>query len=293
VTQTPRRNPSRATERRSAPLRGLAYLFNRWILNSSYLLADVPAMNLRLKVRTRDVIGRHLYKYRQYEPELTAFLRDNLRLQPRDVVLDIGANLGWYSLLAERLAPAGADIFAFEPDPENYKLLTDNLRLNDAAKVTPLQKAVAERDGTLQLHRYKDSNLGRHSLLPINAGEAIDVPAVTLDGFWRSTGLGDRIPRLVKIDVEGYELPALRGARQVLSRCPLLLAEYSPTFMRAGGIAPGDLLDYLCGLAMVPFELADGELKRVDPDALRCSERHTNLFWRRQDTLPGNAAICG
>jgi FkbM family methyltransferase len=272
-------------------LRGLAYLVNRWVLNQSHLIASVPALDLRFKVRTQDVHGRHLYKYGWYEPELTDYLRRNLRLHPDDVVLDIGSNLGWYSLLAERLASRKVDIFAFEPDPENFALLTENLRLNKSNMVTALQVAVAEKSGILQLHRYKDSNLGRHSLLPINAGPSVEVPTISLDEFWEARGLADRIPRFIKIDVEGYELMALRGGQQVLARCPLLLAEYSPRYMRAGGIPPGDLVDFLTGLGFHPFEVSDQVLERVRPETLPDSDRHTNYFWRRAEDAAADRGL--
>lgn len=281
MTDPLQRTPSGAAARGGSPLRGLAYLVHRWVLRSAFLVADVPEANLRFKVRTRDVNGRHLYKYGRYEPELTAWLRAHLELGAGDVVLDIGANMGWYSLLAERQARGDVDVFAFEPDPDNFRLLTENLALNGARRVTPLQRAVSAEPGTVRLHRYRDTNLGRHSVLPINDGETVDVAAVTIDGFWAERGLGDRVPRFIKIDVEGYELVALRGARAVLARCPLLLAEYSPTYMRAGGQSPAELVGYLTGLGLRPHALAGGRLVPVDPATLAASDRHTDLFWRR------------
>jgi FkbM family methyltransferase len=280
------RTPPDAGSRDSAPWRGLAYLFNRWILQRPHLIAHIPALDLRFKVRARDVNGRHLYKYGRYEPELTRFLCRTLLLEPGDVVIDIGANMGWYSLLAERLASAPVDIFAFEPDPENFGLLTENLALNASALVTPVQQALAETTGELQLHKYKDTNLGRHSLLPINTGETVSVATVALDDFWASRGLGNRVPRFIKIDVEGYELPALRGARGVLARCPLILAEYSPTYMRAGGIRPGDLVEFLTSLGFQPFALKDDALEPVDAATLPDSDRHRDLFWARPGRGP-------
>ena len=273
---------SDAGNRDSAPFRGLAYLYYRWILQRPHLFADVPDLNLRFKVRTADVNGRHLYKYGHRDAELTGFLFRNLRLEPGDVVIDIGANFGWYSLLFERLASAPVDIFAFEPDPDNFGLLTENLALNASARVTPMQQALAERTGVSQLHRYnKDSNLGRHSLLPINDGEAVSVATVALDDFWQSRGLGDRVPRFIKIDIEGYELMALQGGRRVLARCPLILAEYAPRYMRAGGIRPGKLLEFLIEHGFLPFALRDGELEPVESTTLLDSDRHQNLFWVR------------
>jgi len=275
--QTPADPGSRGT----TPLRELAYLFHRWILHRPHLIAEIPAFNLRFKVRTSDRNGRHLYKYRRHETGLTRFLCRNLRLEAGDVVIDIGANMGWYSLLIERLASARVDIFAFEPDPDNFGLLIENLALNASAMVTPVQEALAEMTGKSQLYKYRDSNLGRHSLLPINTGESVNVATVALDDFWQSRGLGNRVPRFIKIDVEGYELMALRGARGVLARCPLILAEYSPTYMRAGGIHPGSLIEYLTELGFLPFALRDDELEAVDPVTLRNSDTHRDLFWAR------------
>jgi FkbM family methyltransferase len=281
VTDPSQPSPTGAATRGGSPLRGLAYLLHRWVLRSPFLVADIPGSNLRFKVRTRDVNGRHLYKYGRYEPELTAWLRAHLELRDGDVVVDIGANMGWYSLLAERQARGIVDVLAFEPDPDNYALLTENLALNGARRVTPLQLAVSSAPGTVTLHRYRDTNLGRHSVLPINDGESVEVPAVTLDGFWAERGLGERVPRFIKIDVEGYELVALRGARAVLARCPLLLAEYSPNYMRAGGQSPAEFVDYLTGLGFRPHALRGGRLAPVDAATLPAADRHTDLFWRR------------
>ena len=171
-------------------MRDLAYLFHRWILHRPHLIAEIPAFNLRFKVRTPDRNGRHLCKYRRHETELTRFLCRNLRLEAGDVIIDIGANMGWCALLIERLASARVDIFAFEPDPDNFGLLTENLALNG-------------------IH---------HGYAPAAGGESVSVATVALDDFWQSRGLDHRVPRFIKIDVEGYELMALRGARGVLAR---------------------------------------------------------------------------
>jgi FkbM family methyltransferase len=264
-----------------AALRGLAYVISRWLLNRTYLIAEIPDLDLRFKFRTRDAIGRHLYKYRRHEPEVTAFLRRHLDFLPGDVVVDIGANLGWYSLLAEQLAPRSVSIYAFEPDPGNFELLTENLRINRSRQVTPVEQGVAARSGILELHRYKQGNLGRHSILPINAGEKISVSMTTLDQFWAERGLEGRRLRFIKIDVEGYELMALRGGCRVLAQCPLLLAEYSPQYMRSGGLRPGELVEYLVDLAFQPHILRGGRLHPIDPAELADSERQIEVFWCR------------
>ena len=117
-------------------LRPANYLLQRWVLRRPFLDATIPEYGLRLRVHTNDVIGRHLYKYRRYEPEVTRLLLATVRLEPGDVVFDVGANIGWYSLVLDRQAPPGVDILAFEPDPDNHALLRENLARNGTRGVT-------------------------------------------------------------------------------------------------------------------------------------------------------------
>ena len=141
-------------ERDSSTLRSVAYLLNRWVLRRPFLLAELPGQGLRFKVKTEDVVGRHIYKYHVHEGALTRFLAQTLSFEPGDVIIDIGANIGWYSVLLERLSPDGVDIFSFEPDPLNFELLTHNIRLNDAERIVATQKALAAEEGVMQLHVF-------------------------------------------------------------------------------------------------------------------------------------------
>lgn len=128
-----------------------------------------------------------------------------------------------------------------------------------------VQCAVADVTGHQTLHLYNKSNRGRHSLLAIHDGETVDVNTVTLDEFWKSSSLGARLPRFIKMDIEGFELMALRGATSVLSRCPMVMLEYSPGYMKAASIAPGELVDLMLGQGF----------------NLRSSDKQTDLFWLR------------
>lgn len=261
-------------------VRSLSYFISRWILRRPFLLARSPDFDLKLRVKTEDVVGRHLYKYQVTEPESSAFLAGELTFEPGDVIVDIGANIGWYSLIFERMAPEGVNIFSFEPDPLNFKLLDHNLRLNNATKVTAIQKALSDKDGEQTLYQHNNKNLGRHSLLPLQEGKSVKVETVSLDHFWSAHGLGSRVPRFIKIDIEGYELLALRGAKSILERCPAILCEYSPAYMLQGGIDPGDLIDFLTGFGYRPHEIkADGTLF-INANSLRDLEQK-NLFWTK------------
>ena len=265
--------------RRSSLLRSLAYLVHRWILHEPFLEARPPGMNFRVK--TEDVVGRHIYKYHVHEPAISSFLAGHLAFEPGDVVFDIGANIGWYSVLLSRIAPSGVNIFSFEPDPLNFELLEHNLYANRAHAATPVRKALATDDGVLPLHRYDSNNLGRHSLLDIGAGDTIDVRTTSLDSFWNAASLGSRRPRFIKIDIEGYELFALQGAGNVLARCPELLCEFSPNFMRRGGLYPADLVALLAGHGFEPHVIDGGALRPVDEPWLAQIDEVIDLFWRK------------
>ena len=269
-------------------LRPAAYLVYRWLLRRPFLEACIPEFDLRLQVHTNDVIGRHLYKYRRYEPEVGRCLSDNVRFEPGDVVLDVGANIGWYSLIIEKIAKIPPDILAFEPDPDNFALLTENIRRNNCHKVTPIQAAAGPEPAKQLLYRYAKGNAGRHSLLPIHSGNAVEINTVRLDDVWHQRGLGNRVLRLIKIDVEGYELKALQGAGDLLARCQWLLAEYSPGFMRRGGMEPADLVDLLEGHGLIPHQIGAHGAKSLSRDALLALERQTNILWTRNILTTAN-----
>lgn len=273
--------PESIPQRRSSTVRSLAYLVKRFLLRRPFLTARLPDLDLRFRVKTEDVVGRHIFKYHVHEPELSAFLMRHLTLSPGDVVIDIGANIGWYSMLLQRLAPEGVNIFSFEPDPLNFDLLSQNIELNGAHRVEAIQQALAAEDGTQMLYRHDSNNLGRHSLLQLQDGHAIEVQTTTLDHFWTDRGLGDRVPRFIKIDVEGYELFALRGADKVLQRCPALLCEFSPEYMRTGKIDPNDLVLLLTDHGFRPNRITPDGLVPTDPSALADVDQVIDLFWQK------------
>ena len=275
-------NTDKYPTKRSSILRSFAYLVNRWVLRKPFLTAELSELELRFRVKTEDVVGRHIYKYHAHEPDLTALLMTELRFEAGDVVFDIGANLGWYSVILDRMAVAGVDIFSFEPDPLNFELLSDNLRLNGASHVHAFQAAVAAKSGSMRLYQHNSNNLGRHSLLPLQDGAAVDVKTITLNQFWEQQKLANRIPRFIKVDIEGYELLALRGASDILPHCPTVLCEFSPAFMRTGDINPEELISLFIEHGFTARRLLERKLIPIEPDAIRQLEDVTDLLWQKK-----------
>jgi FkbM family methyltransferase len=193
-----------------------------------------------------DCITRHIYRIGAHEPHITRYLLDHVRVGSGEIALDVGANIGWYSVLLDRLSVPGARIFAFEPDPVSFRLLRSNLEVNGTARVTALNMALGDTPGRAVLHRYRGTNNGRHTLLEGNtSGGTVEVGVDTLKAFWDSKQLGASPLRFLKIDVEGFECLVLRGAGDLLGRCQCMLLEYSPEGLKLAGLKPEALIDLL------------------------------------------------
>lgn len=138
-----------------------------------------------------------------YEPWVQEAMAHYLR--PGDWAWDIGAFIGYHTLFMWRL---GANVVALEPDPDNFARLTKNLEANGAYSVKALRLAAGEMQGRARLRRVN----GHPSLTSVEFSNYGECSVVTLD----SLAVDLPPPRLVKIDVEGAELEALRGAVRVL-----------------------------------------------------------------------------
>jgi FkbM family methyltransferase len=252
-------------------------LVQRYLLRRRFLTARSRLFDATFRVVTEDFIGRRLYKHGAYEAATIEFLRGYLRIRPGDIVLDVGANIGWFSVFFDRLAPEGAEILAFEPDPLNFELLTHNLQVNGCHKVTPVQRAVSDVRRTTWLYLYPDKNRGRHSLVPAEGREVVEVEAITLDEF-----LGERARqvRFLKMDIEGHEYAALAGGHKVLRHLPALLMEYSPRLYPAGA-GKGEILALLFGHGFVPHRIEAGNLAPIEREWLASSSAQMDLLWSK------------
>ena len=132
-------------------------------------------------------------------------------LRPNDLFVDVGANVGSYTLLA--CGVVGAKGYAFEPVPTTYYRLVENIRLNHLEqKVKCINKGVGAQQGVMTF--TADSDTTNHVVLDDEySGNTVDVAVTTLDNELR-----DDFPTLLKIDVEGYETPVLEGAHAILKK---------------------------------------------------------------------------
>jgi FkbM family methyltransferase len=149
-----------------------------------------------------------------HEFEDMAFLLHALR--PDDLFVDVGANVGAYTVLAS--GAVGAASMSFEPAPRAYRALLDNLRLNDLlARVEARNECLASAPGELEFTTGLDT-VNHVVTQPREEADTVRVAVTTLD-----IALAGRVPAMVKIDVEGYETAVIDGADQTL-RSPSLRA---------------------------------------------------------------------
>lgn len=164
-------------------------------------------------------------------------------LQPGDTFIDVGAHLGYYSIIASRVVGETGKVIAFEPDPVSLDYLRKNLQTNRCTNVVVEQLALSDQAGTLKLYvpDYSKSagSLIRTAEMDLGSKE-YEVLAVPLDDYLKS---GTSVA-LIKIDVEGAEGVILVGAKRTLEENPhvKLIIEFFPRKLNDGGFSPEKLL---------------------------------------------------
>ncbi|MBF7728997.1 FkbM family methyltransferase [Pseudomonas sp. N040] len=173
-------------------------------------------------------------------------------------VLDLGANIGWYSLLAVRYLGENGRVIAFEPDAVNARLLRVNAATGDhRACIEIHQAAVSDREGELSLYQSA-TNLGDHRLfLDEEARDCCLVPVTTLDSFF--DGCEGPLPDLVKSDTQGSEARIFRGAAGLLAQGwrPTWILEFWPFGLTRSGDDPATFWRQLDELGYLTFEVAE------------------------------------
>jgi FkbM family methyltransferase len=152
--------------------------------------------------------GPHSYWLGNYEADKQRLLQKLLR--EGDCFLDIGANVGFHTLLAAALVGRSGRVVAFEPLPQNLAFLRRHLLLNRIRNVTAYEAAVSDAPGMVTFNESCGPSMGR-----IDSIGSLTVQAVTLDDLWHGGEFPP--PRAVKIDVEGAEDAVLRGAAKLLA----------------------------------------------------------------------------
>ncbi len=195
-----------------------------------------------------------------------------------DLFVDVGANIGSYTILA---SAANADVISFEPVPATFESLLDNVRLNGLEKRVDARNQAVGRDAG-ELEMIADQDTTNQALVAGDhyAGQSIRVPVVTLDTALRGT-----TPKLIKIDVEGFETEVLAGAKQILGNPALraVIMELNGSGARYG-FDEDSLHRHMQTMGFRPCRYEPLARRVIDLDGARSGTGNT-LYLREPETI--------
>ncbi len=143
----------------------------------------------------------------------TQIIREQIK--EGDIVIDVGANIGYYTLIFAQLVGKTGKVFAFEPEPKNFEILKKNIEINNYDNVTAEQKIISDKCEKMKLF-VSDSGIVGHRIQKMgNFENFIEVESVTLDDYMKKLNLDKKVD-FIKIDVEGAEPKVLDGAKTIL-----------------------------------------------------------------------------
>lgn len=250
-----------------------------------YALKSVDGIQMLLDLRDEWGVSKYILKHGHYDRGIDSLLKKWLRKD--DFVLDLGANIGYWTV---RLAKVfECKVYAFEPDPTNFKLLSENVEMNGIKSRTKLfQKAVGEQRANMDLFRSAD-NYGDHKLFRTSeVRSSSQVEVVRVDDQ-----LSNKKVSFVKIDVQGFEPKVMRGMVRVLTENKdiKVMSEFWPHGLRQAGSSPVEYLSFMIGLGFNIHFIDEKTmtLKKVNPEELMAfcpSEVHCDVLFSRMTSSP-------
>jgi FkbM family methyltransferase len=220
-------------------------------------------LGFKLKLNPNDLyVSAPIYCEGIYEPQVTELF--GTIIDEGMVVVDVGANLGYYTVFASKLVNQTGRVYAFEPEEKNYQFLLRNIQLNDCQNVNPERRAVSDRIGNMKLY-LSDSNPGDHTLgeQTSEGRRTVDTQTITLDEVFKNSSRVD----IVKMDTQGHEMKCMRGMLQLIQSSPGLgiFMEFWPKGLIDNGSDPRDLLELIESLHFV--------IREILPDSIPLRKR--------------------
>ena len=201
----------------------------------------------RISVDLTDHIQRQIYFLGHYERNITDLVFRTIK--PGDTFLDIGANVGYYSILAGHLVGPTGSVHSFQPIPSIFSALEDNVALNRLHNVHLNRLALHDSSGKLELHLPDPRNSGLGSSIqrprPYHTGQTVECESERLDNYLRGNNVQNI--KLIKMDIEGAELLAMQGMTETFSRSPApnVICEADEDLLSNPGFSAEDLVRFM------------------------------------------------
>jgi FkbM family methyltransferase len=247
------------------PIRAIYWYLYRILVIQEDLVLQVHGYKMFVLASNYDAVSSKLLFGGGYEKYETILFQE-LVTEGMNVI-DIGANIGYYTLLAAKLVGERGRVIAFEPEPQNYALLLRNIEVNGYKNVTAVRKAAFSKTGKVNLHLSKYS--GSHNLYNpyTNSPGTVVVDTVSLDEFFE----GKEHPiDIIKIDAEGAEMTVALGMNKIVKNNDDLkiFTEFYPVGLQSSGFSAQEYWDKLVEFGFKFIYLMNEEKQGLEPTDL-------------------------
>ncbi len=223
-------------------------MFDRWWrprarpdnLVTRFPLEGLPELRFRLHPAGDPWVSGVIARKEVFDPHIVALLRSTLRSE--DVLVDVGAHIGWFSVIGSKLA---GHVVAIEPDPDNWRHLRTNLRINGCENVTAYPVAAGQADGHTRLYQSFEHR-GDHQLSVV--GDRKDYKKVRVRSVDNVLAEAGKRASWIKLDTQGSEAAILRGMRRTLDSRPRLVLEFWPRGLQRCGSSADELIALLAAI---------------------------------------------
>ncbi len=195
-----------------------------------------------------------------FGPRDTQTMKDNVF--SGNIVVDLGANIGYFTCLLAKIVGEGGKVFAFEPDPRNLKLLRRNIQENNYKNVIIADKAVSDVNGSCTLYSSQ-KKFGANRIFESKKNQTQDfIPikseTICLDDYFEKQNLLKKID-FIKIDIEGSEFRAFNGMKKILelNNNLKIFTEIAPSLLEDAGSSGKQVLDFLQEHKFINFFISD------------------------------------
>ncbi|MEI5098678.1 FkbM family methyltransferase [Streptomyces sp. PmtG] len=247
-----------------------ARYLNPWLREHPRRRVAEARFGARFAVDTQDLIQRYVYLYGAWEPHLMAWLAS--RLRAGDVLVDVGANVGFLSVYGSRLVGAAGRVVAVEASPVFHRRVLQHAELNGCANIRAVNAAVSDRSRTLTFVLASSRNMGANSVVPWDgpAESTFEAEARPLPELLEPDEIARA--RVIKIDVEGAEGGVVRGLAPMLGELrpdAEIAVEVTPERMAQLGDSVEELLETMRAHGFHTYRLANDYAPESYPGALR------------------------